>query len=445
MKLVRLSSRLARARTFSWYVGLLFTLMGAVCLTPAQISDFAAEDTNRIQGVIAKCLAANSPFVNVLDGGVFASGQSDEVRSVVQMPAAPGDSLAKPTFVNDTEVCGTNGLEDKVGTVEYSYRLQTKRGRGPRVCVKQGYSAFRDAYTRAEDSLSKLITQYINSDVKYQTFVQSASKFVCATGWNFESLFTGGSENDIYQRLVPLTPNAPLTFKALHRVARHLREVTFAEPFGSGAQAYARFIGGAEIVESFRRETGVQEVLTSLTQGSYDMGKTSLTSYSWDVAPAYRGIGFAIDQRPLRYNAVDGNGWPILIDPVTTVVDPVKNKAYSKASPTWLSAQFELGALYFKNSFERLVPERFVGEGSFRFAPQLVMGELEWHYVKDNDCNTWGDYGWHKYQIVRAYKPVRPQHVCWIAFKRCEADMGLATCTVTGDTYTGAETTGGVL
>jgi len=28
-------------------------------------------------------------------------------------------------------------------------------------------------------------------------------------------------------------------------------------------------------------------------------------------------------------------------------------------------------------SFERLVPEKYVGEGSFKFAPQLHMGELD--------------------------------------------------------------------
>lgn len=419
--------------------------MGAVCLTPADISDFASKDTNRIQGVIAKCLAANSPFINVLNGGTFASGVSDEVRSIVQMPAAPGDSLAKPTFVNDTEVCGTNGLEDKVGTVEYTYRLQSKRGRGPRICVKQGYAAFKDSYARAEDALAKLITQYINADIKYQTYVQSASKFVCASGWTFDSLFSGGTENDLYQNFVGITPDAQLTFAALHKIARHLREVRFAEPFGSGSQQYARFIGGSEVIEAFRAETGVQEVLTALTQGSYDMGKVSLTAYSWDVAPAYRGIGFGIDQRPLRYNEVDANGWPVLIDPVTTVVDAVKNKAYSIANPEWLAASYELGALIFRDSFERQVPERYVGESSFRFAPQLHMGELQWHYQMDNDCNTWGDYGWHKYQITRAYKPIRPHHICWIAFKRCEADMGLAACTSTGEVYTGEETTGGLL
>jgi hypothetical protein len=71
------------------------------------------------------------------------------------------------------------------------------------------------------------------------------------------------------------------------------------------------------------------------------------------------------------------------------------------------------------------VPEQYVGEGTFKYAPQLHGGELEWHYVKDNEANAWGDYGWHKYQITRAYKPLRPQHIIPISFKRKQVDLGL--------------------
>jgi hypothetical protein len=413
--------------------------MGDCIETPAELSDFASKDTSRITGVIAKALAANSPLINVLNGGTFASGLSDEVRSIVQMPAAPGDSLAAPTFVNDTDVCGTTGEEDLTGTVEFTYRLQSKRGKGPRICVKKGYSAFQDSYTRAEDSLSKLITQYINADIKYQVFRHSASKFLCLAGYTFDSLFTGGTENDVDQPFLDTLPNAQLSFAALHRVARHLREVLLAETYAAGSAGgqHFRFIGGNEVIEAFRSESGVKDVLISLVTGKYDMGKVALTGYSWDVAPAYRGIGFGIDQRPLRYNVIGADGFPDLINPVTIVTSPATNTAYSVPNQAWLSAAYEIGFLFAANSFERQVPERYVGEGSFRFAPQLHAGELQWHYQMDNDCNSWGDFGWHKYQITRAYKPLRPQHVVPIAYKRCEADLGLFTCTTTGTVYTG--------
>lgn len=411
--------------------------MAFFCDDTSDISDIASKDTNRIVGTIAKTLAANSPYLNVIGGGVFQSGVSDVQKSVIQMQAAPGDSLAIPTFVCDTEICGQSGAQDLTDTVDFSVRLESRRGRGPNICVKKGFSAFKGSYTMAESSLKKLITQYINADIRAQLYLRSGSKFTANANYDFNSLFTGGSESDLGVQFAPLTPTGPMTFKALHYIARHLKEVLFGEWYEN---THFRFIGGSDQVEYFRSEIGVQNVMTALTQGGYKLGETSLSAYSFEQSPAYRGIAFGVDQRPLRATGFNEDGTLALVDPVTIVSNPTKNTAYAKVNPSWLAADYEVGVLIAEGSFERLVPEKYVGEGSFKFAPQLHMGELEWHYLKDNQCNTWGDYGWHQYQITRAYKPLRPQHIIPILYKRCQADLGLVSCNETSaSSYTGAD------
>jgi hypothetical protein len=412
------------------------------CITPAEISDLAQKDTQRLVGAIAKALAANAPFMNVIGGGVFPSGVSDEIKSTVQMQAAPGDSLAVPTFECDTDVCGTVGLQDLTDAVNFLTRLETKRGYGPRICVKKGYAAFRGSYMAAEDSLKKLIVQYVNSDIRAQLYLRSASKFVAAAGYDFTSLWTGGEESALGVKFANVLPTGPMTFKALHYIARHMREVLFAEWFANDkGMPHFRFIGSSDQVEYFRSETAVENVMIALTQGRYKLGENTLSAYSFESSPAYRGIAFGVDQRPLRATGFRADGTLNLVDPVLTVTNATKNTAYAKVNPSWLAAEYEVGFLIADGSFERLVPEKYVGEGSFRFAPQLHMGELDWHYVIDNDCNVWGDYGWHKYQITRAYRPLRPQWVVPILYKRCVADLGLTTCEdVTSSSWTGAET-----
>src|ERR1043166_7854636 len=86
-----------------------FKVMAGDCFTASEISDFASKDTSRLVGTIAKALAAKPVYMNVIQVGMFPSGVADEVRTPVQMQAAPGDSLAEPTFVCDTEICGTSG------------------------------------------------------------------------------------------------------------------------------------------------------------------------------------------------------------------------------------------------------------------------------------------------------------------------------------------------
>lgn len=416
--------------------------MAFFCDDPTAISDIASKDTNRIVGTIAKTLAANSVYMNVIGGGVFPSGVSDNIRSVVQMQAAPGDSLAIPTFVCDTEICGQTGVQDLTDTVEFNLRLESFRGRGPNICVKKGYAAFKGSYVMAEDSLKKLVTQYINSDIRAQLYLRSGSKFTANSGYDFNSLFTGGSESDLGVKFAPLLPTGPMTFKALHYIARYLREVLFGEWYAQsgGGMPHFRFIGGSDQIEYFRSEIGVQNVMMSLTQGGYKLGETSLTAYSFEQSPAYRGLAFGVDQRPLRATGFAEDGTLDLVDPVTIVSNVSKGTAYAKPNPTWLTADYEVGVLIADGSFERHVPEKYAGEGSFKFAPQLHMGELDWHYQVDNQCNQWGDFGWHKYQITRAYKPIRPQHIIPILYKRCQADLGLVDCADTdSSSYTGAD------
>lgn len=416
----------------------------ADCITPEELSDISRKDTSRLVGTIAKSLAANSPFLNVLEGGTFPSGVSDEIRTSVQMQAAPGDSLAIPTFVCDTDLCGTQGLQDLTDAIDFTARLESKRGKGPRVCVKKGYAAYKTSYLSAEDSLKKLVTQYINADVRAQLYLRSASKFNAVAGYDFDSLFTGGNETDIGVKFAgALTPTGPISFKALHYLARYMKENLFAEMFESGGegQAHFRFIGSSDIIESFRAESGVKDVLLSFVNGSYKFGEQSLRGYSWETAGAYRGISFGVDQRPLRASGFNGSGTLNLINPLITVADAEKNTAYAKLNPAWAEAEYEVGFLLARSSFKRLVPEKYVGEGSFKFAPQLHMGELDWHYHIDNDCNVFGDFGWHKYQITRAYQPERPQFVVPILYKRAPGDLGLVeNSEAESSSYTGDDT-----
>jgi len=415
--------------------------MAFFCDDPSDISDVAQKDTQRLVGAIAKALAANAPYMNVISGGAFPSGVSDEIRSVVQMQAAPGDSFALPTFVCDIDLCGTTGHQDLTDAINFTTKLESFRGRGPNICVKKGYAAFKGSYVAAEDSLRKLVTQYINADIRAQLYLRSASKFTANANYDFNSLWTGGFETDLGVQFAPLLPTGPMTFKALHYIARYMREVLFAEWFEAGqGMPHFRFIGGSDQVEYFRSEIGVQNVMVALTTGGYKLGETTLTAYSFEQSPAYRGIAFGVDQRPLRASGFKQDGTLDLIDPVTIVHNVAKGTAYAKPNPSWIAADYELGMLIADGSFERLVPEKYVGEGTFKFAPQLHMGELEWHYIQDNQCNQWGDFGWHKYQITRAYRPLRPQWIVPILYKRCKADLGLIDCTTdSASEYSGSD------
>lgn len=395
--------------------------MASNCIDLATVQNFASKDVNRIIGQIAKVLARKSPFINSIDGGTLPS-VSDVVRSVVEEMAVPNASLAHPTFTNDLNLCGVGATPDRVGSTEYSFQLQTLRGAGPRVCVKQARAAFKGSYLQAQVSLEKTILQLINADIRYQYLIQSGIKYVCSSLHSFTDNLTGDMQQ-INTQFANNTADSPLNFKTLYRIGTFLREEMLAEPFASKEGEFFQTLLSADAIEAIRNDADVKEDLLYLTAGSFKLGEDSIAGYQF---MGYRGFAFGIDQQPLRSTGFDGSGNLVLVEPI--VAQAVTNGFGQRRNPAWVSAPYEVGFVIAGEAFKRLVPEQYVGEGTFRFAPQLSMGELEWTYFRDNDCNLYGDFGQHIYQIQRAIQPIRPQNVCAILYKRCPFDGNPAPC-----------------
>jgi len=395
--------------------------MSNTCIPLAAIQDFASKDVNRIIGQIGRVLARKSPYVNSIDGGTLPN-VSDVVRSVVEEMAVPAASLASPTFLNDTTLCGVGATPDQVGSTEYQFQLQTLRGAGPRVCVKQARTAFKGSYLQAQVSLEKTILQLINADIRYQYLIQSGIKYVSNSTQSFSQNLTGDMQ-EINTKFAAILPDAPMNFKTLYRVGTFLREEMLAEPFASKDGEFFQVLASADQIETFRNDADVKEDLLYLSAGSFKLGEESISGYQF---MGYRGFAFGIDQQPLRATGFDGSGDLILVNPiVSTAVD---NGFAQRRNPAWVAAPYEVMFVIAGEAFKRLIPEQYVGEGTFKFAPQLAMGELEWTYFRDNDCNLYGDFGQHIYQISRAIQPIRPQNVCAIVYKRCPFDGVASAC-----------------
>ncbi len=391
------------------------------CIDLSAVQNFAAKDVNRIVGQIGKVLARKSPYINILKGGTIPN-VSDVVRSVVQERAVMNASLANPAFTNDVEMCGTGANADEVGSTEYQYQLQSLRGRGPRVCIKTSRTAFKGAYLQAQMALEKGILQIMNSDIRATLLNRSGVKFVAKKGVSFDTLVTGEAQA-IDTKFYASLPDAQMNFKSLYKLGSLLREDLLVEPFGTEKGDYFMVIAGVDQIEAFRNDADVKEDLNYLTAGSFKLGGDSISGYQFQ---GYRGFALGIDSQPLRFNTFDANGKPVLIEPEIGVT--VTNGKGSRRNPAWVNAQFEIGFIVGGESFARLTPERYSGEGTFKFAPQLAMGELEWVAQRDNDCNLFLDYGQHIYQISRAYQPIRPHAVVPFAYKRCSQATDLQLC-----------------
>ena len=395
----------------------------ADCLPIPVIEDFVSKDTNRISGTIAKALIQKSPYINVLKGGVW-DYVSEVQRAVVQEPAAIASSLTEPVFFQDVTMCLNPGVSDELGTTEYTYMPGVLRGKGPNICVNTAPYAFKDSYKMGLDALRKAILQITNVDVRANLARRCGLKFTMNSTQTFTQNLSGDYAA-IDTTFLGGLPDSPISFKALQKIAMHMKETLLVEQFEtSNMGTMFKWIGGIDSAEGFRNELEIRNDIRYMAAGSFKWGAESLTGYEFEGP--YRGIAFGIDPQPLRFNALDVNNYPIFIEPLVTV-NTSKGKG-RRPNPLWLSATYELSLLMGMNSFQRDVPRKYSGEGEMKFDPLGYGGELKWHYAIDNDCNLFGDYGRFIYEMRRAYKPLYPHACCAIIHQRCSDDLGLTPC-----------------
>lgn len=398
----------------------------ATCdLTSDDYSVGIANQVSVLRNETIRYIALNDPYANLVDGGTTPNNMGEQIRTLVTNRMVTNQSLTDPSFAATIDACGTVGPKAEFGQTVFTTQLETMRGQGPTICLNQARYAVEDSYRIAEQNLKDAVKSLNAADIRSQILTLSGVKAVLKSGATQLSQILTGGYNDVSVNFIGGVPTAAVSHKFLIRLSNYMRDNLSPEFFGDGAGQYFVFIASSQQIEVLRNEAGLKQELLAFVTGNDKGVGDSLKKYAFIDYP-YRGIKLAIDQQPLRFNTVNGSGFPVLIEPlVRTVTDYGVENA---TNPAWVSAQYEVGFLVSKGTFRRLVPERFVGEGTFKFDPQFVMGELNWHYVKDNVCNVWGDFGFHIYQIVRAFQPRRPHGVIPILYKRCAEDLGLSTC-----------------
>ena len=391
-----------------------------------------SRDPQRLYGPIAKSLLTQVPYISALKSGTFPASVASTLISVAQGRPYLQTSLANPSFTSMLNLCGSCSLNvDDNGTNQYTYDASINQGMSDKICLNQGFSAFLGSLTAQLEAYQTGITELINADIRYQLFLRSGVKMAVRTGLSVTSQITGGEYN-IDQAVPTVESNAELTFSTLQAVNRYMRSALRAKPFGSGANAHAKFIGSPDILDALRDDLGGAAgpgganivPLGQVAAGGSKMAQDALTGYMFE--PLYRGIQMGEDPIPLRLNW-NGSAY-VPVDP-NSAYGATTVGTVATVSTAWLNASHEVAFLMYEGSFERQVPAPFTGEGKIRFQRQLFGGEIQFMNHPDMTSNMFGDYGVMAYRIGRAYRPIYPWFVLPIIYKRCKNVNDLTTCT----------------
>lgn len=399
----------------------------ATCnLQPEDVAKSINDQASLIQEEIMQDVAYLSPFMNTIKGEtVDLNFQGPLIRTLVANRVSPGWSRTAPVFTDSRNICGTTDNPDRYGQTEYETKVESLTGESEPICIREHKHVVRNSLNAIVESMKESIVELKNVDVRNQYLRRSGCKFVANSTLGFAGF--RGARKAVGTEFVPLLPNSPMTFKALIRIQQELSEVLGVKKFGAGAAAHYKVIAGVTQIEQFRNEAQIENAILAQTQGGFDVGNKQVQMYSWTEIQ-HRGIQMAIDQQPLRFNEIDGDGWPIFIDPEISV-DGDSGKD-SITNPAWSTAEYEVGFIMGDQGFKYLTPTRFNGEGIVQWpnAPQFSMGELEFVNIRDNQCNRRGDFGYFLYEVARAIQTWNPHAICPFTYKRCELDLGFESC-----------------
>ena len=402
---------------------------------PTAIQIFSSDPT-RIIAPIGASLAANVPYLSVLPQKTFEAQVSPIHVSVVQGRTVPGTSMAFPVFatmgtVNDI---GSNAGNSKGGTMAWSYVAKIYQDFSDVIAVNVAYNAFKESLTSQLEAVQQYSTELINADTRAELFNRSGVKAVVQSTVSFYSTISGGP-NQIDVATPTAQSDTRLTFPLLTHYARYLTQDLLAWKFGTGEGAHLRFIGSADILEYLRNDLGAG-VPGSALANPLPLGPLAWSAMAGDAEARkgmssyifkqlYRGIDFGEDQRPLRANYYTGAYH--FVEPYVSIAG--SQGLIETVNPGWLQASHEVGFLFARNSFERQVPAKWVGEGKIKWAQQMFGGEVIFGAYPDMVRNFFQNYGVLAFQVGRAYRPIYPWFVLPIIYKRCVENDNLAACT----------------
>lgn len=402
----------------------------------ACVADFASinsgltDQASLIRLQVMEEVMLEDPWANLFEGGTVSPHEGETITTLLAGRPVLNKNMVAPQFVAKTTLCNTVGEPAQFGSEQYTTQLQGDRGESAWFCIHTNFHKLDRELEQHVVGLKRMVKEYMAADARYNLLVNSGHKYVASTALGPDERITG-EEYAITTNFAGLMPNAGITHRELVRIMNYLEETARLTPFGFGEAAHARFVGSRSLIERLRNETVNHAEQVAFVQGGDAEARAALRRYSWAKYP-YRGIMTAVDPVPLRFNSVDGNGFPVLITPYEIKVGDTGEHWVTNSE--WKTAAFEVAFLVWKGAFKRLVPENFTRDsGGATWPAQSVMGELKWHNVIDNLCNKYGDRGQFIWEIIRAWQPVMPWAAVPILTKRCEPTDDLAACSSISD------------
>lgn len=408
----------------------LMATSGSTCdFDPADFASALDDQNSIIKLAFVEHLAYNDPYSNVVAQDTFDSGYGETQVYAATPRTALNQSMTRPSFTTFSDSCQLAPPVAKWGTYRYESVPAVLELQSQPICVRQQYFKVAKELDQSIAMLRDGITEMLSSDIRANLLDLSGIKFVVPAPGGVPESGISGAEWSVSTNFNGTFPGDRMTMQ----YAKWLRDYIFYRfrptGFGRGADMHAIYITSYELNDALRTDAPLNNTLVASTNGGIEKGINGLWSYAF-IDTNFRGLKLAIDPTPLRFNGLNAQGNPVLIEPYLQVAAGNSGLTWQIAD-AWTDAAYEVSFMIFSNkAFTRLTPSAYSGEGDAKWPSMSSMygGELQWFNQKES-CNRWQDFGWFQARVIRAIQPIAPHFVTAIISKRCRGSFTDATDT----------------
>ncbi len=391
------------------------------------IQDVLTRESGRIGPEIYNRVFQRSPWIKLIQRGVFPDGMGHTISTLTYERSAP--TQAEPTWlaltVNDGDIaegglCLPPAQQVGVASTIRNYNLARRVLQGPDFCVENIRFSFqlRDQL----EAVISILTEY--AMIEWE--IRDRHEYLRLVKWKVtvDSFLTESTSTT--SPYFAACPTSILTQGVLNRWRiRLLRDgaITSALGMENGSPILTLIVSAETSEDLIFRNADIRQDIR--------WGKPNELLSPFGVDRSYRGFYHLIDTYPIRGTCAAGVFTEVAA--FTSTPGAYSGTAATKGVKTevataWTTAPYEISFIFDPTVFDQLIPKPITNpHPKFRFDPVNYMGEWNVKNIPDRICNPDGTILFHRGILGAASKAVHPERGAAFLHLRCDPALNLVT------------------
>jgi hypothetical protein len=382
------------------------------------ITDIVVRETGRFNETIYTRNFARSPWVGLVQRGMFPVGMGEQISLLTYERSVP--TATEPTWSTVAVVDGAEGgaclptaTQVAIASTTRNFNLARRALEGPPFCAEELRTPF--SLRQQLDAIIGILAEYVMNEWE----IRDRHEYLRLVKWKVVCDNTQTVGEATSAPYFSTCPTSILTQGILNKwKARLIRD-------GAGQSALGRENASPVLTLICSMETS-DDIIFRNADVRQDLrwGKPNELLSPFGVERSYRGFYHLYDNYPIRGNCVGTTFTEVA--PFYLVAATKGQK--SEVNPTWMAVNTEISFIFDPKVFTQLIPAPITNPADkFVFDPITYTGNWKVMNIPHRTENPDGNIIYHRGILAAGSMPVHPERGVAFLHKRCDPSGALVT------------------